>query len=70
MKTINDIMKEGDICKATVHNRLNQMKKIGIKPRPVYEHIDNRPVRIFTDEMAEQIIDWRGAKPGRKKRNG
>ena len=67
MKTINDVMEEGDISKATVHNRLNRLKKGGLKVMPVYRHENGRPVRVFTEEVAQMIIDWRGKKPGRKK---
>ena len=64
MQTILDIMIQADISKATVHNRL---KRLPVKVRPVYQHINGRPVRVFTDEIADQIINWTGAKPGRKK---
>lgn len=64
MQTINDIMKKGDISRATVHNRLNRLEREVI---PDYQQENGRPIRIFTDETAEAIINWRGAKPGRKK---
>lgn len=67
MQTINDIMIKADISRATVHNRLNRLP---MKVRPVYEHINGKPVRVFTDEISLEIINWRGAKPGRKKQNG
>ena len=67
MQTINDIMKKGDISRATVHNRLKRLK---IKVIPFYQQENGRVIRIFPDETADLIINWRGAKPGRKKRNG
>ena len=64
MQTINDIMIKGDISRATVHNRLNRLEREVI---PDYQQENGRPVRIFTEEIAEAIINWTGAKPGRKK---
>ena len=67
MQTINDIMKKGDISRATVHNRINRLE---IELIPIYQQENGHPVRIFTDKEAEAIINWTGAKPGRKKQNG
>ena len=64
MQTINDIMIKGDISRATVHNRLNRLET---KVIPDYQQENGHPVRIFTDKEAEAIINWRGAKSGRKK---
>ena len=67
MITIRDIEKQADISRETIYYRLKQLQKRGMEIKSEYVTEDSRPVRIFTDETAEAIINWRGAKPGRKK---
>ena len=67
MITAKEIMKRANISRSTIVYRLKQMKKAGIKIKEFYLNENNRPIRVFTEEIAEQIINWRGAKPGRKK---
>ena len=67
MISIYDLGEKADISRETIYYRLKQLQKRGMEIKSEYVTEDSRPIRIFTDEIAEQIINWRGAKPGRKK---
>ncbi len=67
MITKKDLCIRADLTQQGLDYRLKQMEKTGIKIKAIYQQTDRAPIRIFTNEIAEAIINWRGAKPGRKK---
>ena len=62
MDTIKQVATNAEVSTRTVQRRA---KILGFLKR--YRGDPGTPIRIFTKSEAEQIINWTGAKPGRKK---
>ena len=69
MKTKKYLLTETGLTKQGLTYRINQMKKSGIVISSEYQETNRAPIRVFTDEIAQMIIDWRGKKPGRKRQD-
>ena len=69
MITAKEIMEKAGISRSTIIYRIKQMKNAGIVISSEYQETNRAPIRVFTDEIAQMIIDWRGAKPGRKRQD-
>ncbi len=67
MITKKDLLIATGLTQQGLDYRLKQMKKAGMKIKPMYQQTNRAPIRVFAEEVAQQIIDWRGAKPGRKR---
>ena len=67
MITKKDLIQSTGLTQQGLDYRLKQMKKAGIKIKPMYQQTDRAPIRVYSEEVAQLIIDWRGAKPGRKR---
>ena len=66
MITKKDLKRLSGLTQQGLDYRLKQMKKAGIKIKPMYKQTDRAPIRIYSEEVAEQIVNWRGRKPGPK----
>ena len=62
METIKQVASNAGVSTRTVQRRAGVL---GVEKR--YEGKPGEPIRVFTEIEAEQIVNWRGAKPGRKK---
>ena len=69
MITKKQLLLETGLSQQGLDYRIGIMKKSGIVIKSEYQETNRAPIRVFTDEVAQMIIDWRGAKPGRKRQD-
>ena len=64
MKRVNDIAEEAKITRQSVYNRIRKIEdETGyFIPRQT----DREGFRIVSEDIAKQIKNWKGQKPGRK----
>jgi hypothetical protein len=68
MITSKEVAKQADISMSGLVYRLKQMELAGCKIEERYKRGKVGAIRVYTDADLQTIVNWKGKKPGRKRK--